>query len=294
MPVYDKTVETRIFGVTVQNSTNNRMPIGDSTGGAFTALADNPLRGTIMWDHCMYILEDVVVAGGATGGSYTITIETDKLLGITALPIAQVTGVGPNSPNTLAMDSLHQSPASPIPTHVTITQDLTGGGLNFQCHVFAKQYRGFMGSPAVGTAERVILGDMIVGTSAGGAVHPVDDRGLIDDTTLVIGTSSSDLGMHNMRLWDTALYWVVAGNTIDGTHDVDIVSTIDGATFTVATTGIAGALNVADEKLALVNSFYGQSPNPSAIIWTEVTSGGVSDPRIIVMAKSGRGSMAKR
>ena len=292
MPVYDKTVQTRIFGVTVQNATGNRMPIGDSTGGTFTALADNPLRGTMLWDQCMYVLEDVVVAGGATGGSYTITIETDQILGETALPIAQVASVGPNSANTLVMDSLHQSPASPIPTHVQITQDAAGGGLNFQCHVFAKQYRGFMGSPAVATSERVIQGYMIRGNSS--TVDFSGDEGVSADTTFTIGTSGSDLGMQNMRLWDTALYWALNGNTEAGTHDVDIIATVDGATFSVATTGTGGVLSAADEKVAIANSFYGQSPNPSAIIWTEVSAGGVSDFRVIALAKSGRGSMAKR
>ncbi len=43
------------------------------------------------------------------------------------------------------------------------------------------------------------------------------------------------------------------------------------------------------------NQFYGQCPNPSAMIWTEETGGdGVSDMRIVAIAKSGRGSMAKR
>lgn len=290
MPKYDKTKETRIFGVTVQNSTNNRMTTGDSSGGTFTSIV-NPLRGTLLWDQCMYVLHDVLVAGAATGGSYTIAIETDAVLGETALPIAQVTGVGPNSATTLVMDSLHQSPASPLPTHVTVTQTAAGGGLNFQCHVFAKQYRGFLGSPAAATSERVIQGYMIRGNS--GTVDFSGDEGMDTNATFTIGTSGSNLGMNNMRLWDTALFWAIAGNTQDGTADVDIVGTIDGTTFAIASTGTGGALSASDEKLAIANNFYGQSPNPSAIIWTDASGDGTSDGRVIVLAKSGRGSLAK-
>ena len=47
--------------------------------------------------------------------------------------------------------------------------------------------------------------------------------------------------------------------------------------------------------MALANAFYGQCPTPTAIIWTEETgTDGVSDPRVVVLAKSGRGSQAKR
>lgn len=290
MPKYDKTKETRIFGVTVQNA-DIRMTAGDSSGGTFTAL-DNPLRGTLLWDNCMYVLHDVLVAGGATGGSYSITIQTDAVVGETGLPIAQVTAVGPNSATTIVLDNLHQSPASPLPTHVFVDQTATGGGLNFQCHVFAKQYRGFMGSPASNTSERVIQGYMLRANSS--TVDFSGDEGIAADATFTIGTSGSNLGMNNMRLWDTALFWGIAGNTIDGTADVDIVGTIDGTTFSIATSGSGGAISAADEAVAIANNFYGQSPNPSAIIWNEVGAGdGVSDARIVVLAKSGRGSLAK-
>lgn len=290
MPRYDKTRETRLFGVTVQNS-DLRMTAGDSSAGTFTR-QDNHLRGTLLWDHCMFVLHDVVVAGGATGGSYTVTIQTDAFVGETGLPIARATGVGPNSATTIVMDNLHQSPASPVPTHVFIDQTATGGGINFQCHAFAKQYRGFMGSPASNTAERVIQGYMIRGNSS--TVDFSGDEGISADETFTIGTSGSELGMQNMRLWDKALFWGIAGNTVAGTFDADIIGTIDGTTFPVASSGTGGAIDAADEAVALASNFYGQSPNPSAIIWTEVSAGGISDFRVAVIAKSGRGSMAKR
>ena len=291
MPKYDKTKETRVWGVTVQ-VTDIRMTAGDSSGGTFTRL-DNPLRGTLMWDQCMYVLHDVSVGGGAIGGSYTVTIQTDAITGETGLPIAQAASVGPNSATTIVMDNLHQSPASPLPTHIFVDQTAGGStqGINFQCHAFAKQYRGFMGSPASNTSERVIQGYMIRGNSS--TVDFSGDEGTSIDATFAIGTSGSNLGMNNMRLWDKALFWAINGNTEAGTHDVDIVGTIDGTTFTIATSGVGGALDTADEAVALANNFYGQSPNPSAIIWTEVNAGGVSDFRVVVLAKSGRGSLAK-
>lgn len=289
---FDKTVETRIFGLTVQ-VTDMRLTTGDSSGGTFTSIA-NPMRGTLLWDRCMYVLQDVAVSGGALGGSYTVTIETDAIVGYTALPIARVSSVGPNSATTLVMDSLHQSPASPLPTHIFIDQTAGGStqGITLNCHVIAKQYRGFLGSPASNTSERVIQGNMIQGNSS--TIDFSGDEGVSADTTFTIGTSGSALGMHRMRLWDHALYWAVSGNTEAGTHDVDIIGTVGGVTVSIASTGTGGALDLADEKVALANNFFGQSPNPTAIIWTEVGAGGVSDFRVVVLAKTGRGSMAKR
>ena len=247
----------------------------------------------------MYVLHDVVVAGGATGGSYTVTIETDAVVGYTGLPIARLTGIGPNSATTLVLDNLHQSPGSPLPTHIFIDQTATGGGLNFQCHALAKQYRGVLGTPGSNTSERVIQGTMLRGASYAGGPFTSGAGMTVDETFTIDGTSTqiSGLGMRNMRLWDRAFYWVQAGNSISGTHNVDIVGLLDGTTFTIASTDLGtpatGQLNVANERLPLASNFYGSSPNPARIIWTEVSAGGVSDARVIVLAKSGRGSMAK-
>lgn len=287
---FDKSVETRIFGVTVQDS-DLRMTAGDSTGGTFTG-RNNPLRGSLFWDDCSFVLNDVVVAGGATGGSYTVTIQTDAIIGYTGMPIASAT-LGPNSdPDGVVMDNLHQSPSSPLPTHIFIDQTAAGGAINLQCHVQSKQYRGTLGTAGQGTAERVLQGNMIQGNSS--TVDFSGDEGISENTTFTIGTSGSNVGMNRIRLWDHALYWVVAGNTIAGTHDVDIIGVRGGTTYSIATTGTGGALDVADEKVAIANQLYGQSPNPSAIIWTEASAGGVSDFRVVMMAKTGRGSLAKR
>jgi hypothetical protein len=287
---FEKVVDARIWGVTTQNS-DARITTGDSSGGTFTGRI-NPLRGSKLWDRAMYVLQNVAVAGGATGGSYTVTIETDAVVGYTGLPIARAT-LGPNTATTVVMDNLHQSPASPLPTHMFIDQTATGGGVTLTCDVIAKQYRGTLGTPGANTSERILEGTMLKGNSQGFEVG--DDAGISVDVTFDIpGNSASNLGMNRMRHWDHALFWAVAGVSIAGTHDVDIIADVGGASVSIATTGTGGALNVAGEKLALANSFYGQCPNPSGIIWTEATAGGVSDARVVMMAKSGRGSLAKR
>lgn len=284
---FDKAVEARLWGVTNQNA-DLRVTVGDSSGGTFTGRA-NPLRGTLLWDRCMYVLTGVSVAGGATGGSYTVTIETDAVVGYTGLPIARA-AIGPLTPGVVVMDNLHNSPGSPLPTHIFIDQTATGGGIWFQSHALARQYRGTLSTPGVNTAERVLQGTMLLGRSGGGFA---DSRGMTEDATFTLGTTGSALGLNKMRLWDTAFFWAVAGVSIAGTHDVDIVGRVGGNTVTIATTGVGGALNVAGEKLAVANNFYGQTPNPTQIIWTEVTAGGVSDARVVMVAKSGRGSQAK-
>lgn len=290
---FSKVVETRIWGVTNQNA-DVRITTGDSSGGTFTPMI-NPLRGTLVWDDCMYVLRGVSSAGGATGGSYTVTVETDAVIGNTGLPIAEAV-IGPNSPTTMVMRNLHNSPGSPLPTHINIDQTAAGGALDFQCHVFAKQYRGTLGTPGIGSAERVIQGNMIRGTSYAGGPFTSAKGFDADETITVGGASCSNMGLHRIRLWDRAFYWVRAGNSISGTHNVDIIGTVGGTTFTIAgtTTGTVGVLDAANERLALPSLVGGISPNPSAIIWTEVTSGGVSDARVIVLAKTGRGSMAKQ
>ena len=291
---FEKAVAARLFGVTSQGTASGedlRFTVGDSSGGTFTRRS-HPLRGTLLWDRCMYVLQNVAVAGGATGGSYTVTIETDAVVGYTGLPIARV-ALGPSSPTTAIMDSLHQSAASPLPTHMFIDQTAAGGALTLTCDVIAKQYRGVFGGGA-NTAERILQGTLLQGTSASGIF--ADDKGFEADATFTFGSSGiNNLGMHRLRLWDQALFWAVAGNSVDGTVDVDIIASVGGNSVSIASTGTGGALNVAGEKLALANNFYGQCPNPTQIIWTEVTgTDGISDARVVVLAKGGRGSMAKR
>lgn len=290
---FEKVVDQRIWGVTTQVK-DTRITTGDSTGGTFTGRV-NPLKGSLMWDRGMFVLQNVAVAGGATGGSYTVTIETDAVVGYTGLPIAQASGLGPNSATTVVMDNLHQAPAIPLPTHMYIYQVAAGGGITLTCDVLAKQYRGTLGTPGASTAERVLQGTMLLGGAAGPFT---DSRGMTEDDTFTLGTSGDARGMHRMRLWDNALFWAVQGVSADGTHDVDIIASVGGATASIASTGTGGALDVAGDsysyRVALSSNYYGQCPNPTEIIWTETTAGGVSDARIVMIAKGGRGSMAKR
>jgi len=289
---FDKTVEARLWGITTQ-VLDVKLPIGDSTGGTHTSFR-NPLRGTLLWDNCMYVLKGVSVGGGATGGSFTVTVTTDAVRGYTSLPIARAT-LGPLSPTMVFLDNLHHSAASPLPTHIFIDQTVANAGstqaVRFQCYALAKQYRGTLGTPGLYNAERIIMGNLLVGSSATKKFS--SDAGIAADVTFIVGTSVNDMGMKRVRLWDSALYWAVAGESVGGTHDVDIISTVNGTTFTVARTGVAGAITAAADKIALTNLYYGQSPNPTHIIWTQVTAGGVSDARVVVLAKTGRGSLAK-
>ena len=64
---FSKIVESQLFGVTAQID-DVRLPIGFSAAGTHTSKA-NPLRGTLFWDQCMYVMTGISVNGGATGGS---------------------------------------------------------------------------------------------------------------------------------------------------------------------------------------------------------------------------------
>lgn len=287
---FEKVKDVRMWGVTNQNSTV-RLTVGDSSGGTFTGKY-NPLRGTLLWDEALFVLQGVSVAGGATGGSYTITVETDAVTGATGLPIASVAGIGPLTKKTVVLDNVHRAPHSPLPTHVNINQTATGGGIWFQLWALAKQYRGVLGTPGANTSERILQGLMLRGTS-NRANQFGDDRGFVASATYTLGTTGSALGMHRMRLWDSALFWVVTGNSVSGAHDVAVVGKIGGVTVTIAATGTTGVVASAQQKLAIPSQFYGQAPNPTQIIWGVSAAGGVSDGRIIGIAKSGRGALAK-
>lgn len=286
---FSKVVETAIFGVS-QQINDVRLPMGFSTGGTHTSIS-NPLRGTLFWDQCTYVLAGVSVNGGATGGSYTITVETDALRGYTALPIAR-TRLGPNSTGRIVMDNLHRSAGSPMPTHLNIDDTITAGAtqaVSFTVHAIAKQYRGVLGTQGAATSERILQGSLAgnqSATSTGGD--------FTTDTTLVIGITDTNIGMGRMRLWDKAMFWAIAGSTVTGTWEVDIVGRVGGLTVTIATTGTTGNIAATGNKFALANAMYGQAINPTHVIVTEVGAGTINALEVIGIAKSGRGSLAKR
>jgi hypothetical protein len=239
----------------------------------------------------MYVLTGVSVGGGATGGSFTVTVETDALAGYTALPIARAT-LGPISPGVVVMDNLHNSASSPLPTHLNIDATIGAPGstqsVRFQCHAIAKQYRGVLGTQGTASAERILQGSL-----AGNQRATSTAGDFTADTTLVIGTTDTNIGMGRMRLWDNAMFWAIAGSTITGTWDVDVVSHVGGTTVSIARTGAAGTITATGDKVALASNFYGQSPNPSRVIVTEVSAGTINALEVVGIAKSGRGSMAK-
>ena len=286
---FSKVVDSPLFGVT-QQVLDVRLPIGHSTGGTHTSRA-NPLRGTLFWDRCMYVMSGISINGGATGGSFTVTVETDAIAGYTALPIARVR-LGPNSTGTVVMDSLHRSAGSPVPTHLNIDQTVANAGTtqagSFVVHCVAKQYRGVLGTQGAKSAEHILQGSLAgnqSATSAGGD--------FTTDTTLVVGITDTSIGMGRMRLWDAAMFWAIAGSTITGTWEVDIVGTVGGRTVTIATTGTTGNIATIGDKFALANAAYGQCVNPTRVIVTEVNAGTINALEVVGIAKSGRGSMAK-
>lgn len=288
--ILDKVVDARIWGVTNQNSAVTLTATGDTASNTFTP-NKNPLRGSRLWDECTYVLTGVSVAGGATGGSYNVTVSA-TIDGVNACKIAQnATTIGPNSPATIILDNVHQSKASPLPNRMAISQAAAGGGIWFQMYVIAKQYRGVLGSPSISSAERIIEGTFIRGNSS--TPWFSGDEGANASATFTLGTSGTHLGMNRMRLWDTALFWAVAGATLNGTATCSMVSTVGGSTVTIAATG-AAAIGVASEVEQMPLVTYGPCPNPTQIIWTKVTGDGISDFRVIGIAKTGRGSMAKR
>jgi hypothetical protein len=288
---FDKTVDTWLYEAVLVNS-SQRMALGPKLSGAtqatVTTARANPLRGTLLWDEAMYVITGVTVAGGATGGSYTITLETDAVMGYTALPIASVT-LGPNHVNGAAiiMDNVHKCPGSPLPTHVQITQGSTGL-CHFTINAIAKQYRGVLGTAGNRTSERVLQGSML------GDATPATPSTITTDTTFYIGRTDTDIGMGKMRLWDNAFFWAIGNSAVTGTWDVDIVGKVGGATCTLASTGTAGTITTLAHKKPLINKFYGCMANPTQVIVTEVSAGTIAGLEVVGIAKGGRGTAAKR
>jgi hypothetical protein len=293
---YDKTLDTWLFEAVLVNSTV-RKELGPKLSGAdlatVTTARANPMRGTLLWDEAMYIITGMTVAGGATGGSYTITLQTDAILGYTALPIASAT-IGPNHKLTgaIVMDNVHQSPGSPLPTHVQITQGSTGL-CHFTINAIAKQYRGVLGGNTNKTSERIMVGRLH------GDATPATPSSETVDTNYPLGNTNT-LGLHKLRLWDKAFFWAIGTSAVTGTWDVDIVSYVHaglaGSTVTVATTSktTAGAISALWDKKPLINLFYGSMTPPASVLITEVSAGTNKGLVVVGMAKTGRGTAAKR
>jgi len=195
--------------------------------------------------------------------------------------------LGPNSPTTVVMDSLHQSASAPQASKINITQTASGGALTLTCDAVAKQYRGTLSTPGSRTSERVLQGQLI-----GFGETPTNGQTMTTSSTWTCnGLSASNIGMNKMRLWDSAFFWIT-GVTVSGEWSAAIVSTVGGNTVSVASCA-ASSVTADGDKVALANSFYGQCPNPTAVIVTE-NSAGTLNGNVIGIAKSGRGSLAKQ
>jgi hypothetical protein len=280
---YEKVVEARIWDINgVSDSTRQTSAGAISQVPALTAAA-HPMRGAKFWDRAVFVVNGVSLGGDT--GTYTIQLE-GTVNGVTGLPISSLQVDADTAP-TAVMDNLHDAPGTIIPDAITITEDLDAGtGLFCEVHVAAKQYRGSLrNSPnGAGTKQRSIEGFMFQ------SGRDLASDNLNGDVTMTLGTSGNAMGLDRMRLWDNAQYWVVNGETTASTYTTEIVGEIGGATHTIVS--VAG-LNAAGEKLALAGNMHGASPNPTQIIFTETgASDGLSDVRVIVAAKSGRGTLA--
>jgi hypothetical protein len=297
---YEKVKHERLFGYTGQGTLDAIQPVGDSSGGTFTQRA-NPMSGTDFWDSCMYVVHGVSVAGGATAGSFAITV-VGTVDGVTGLPIAEVSGLGTNSSTSLTVVNLHNSPSSILPAGV-IVQDraaAAAGTVSFQLWCLAKQYRG---SGRKWTKDRTVSGTLFRSNTH--LTTPIVNG---DDTIdlSVTGASGNFQGLDAIRLWDNALYWFTHTGIygVTGSSSIyrgDIVgaigNTTGGNTITIATATGLGQLSdapgVIGEKLAMAQEHFGISPRPDSIILTETTAGtGLSGVRVLVAAKTGRGTLA--
>ncbi len=281
---FEKVVSGLLWTLTAENDSLNYDQAGLVTGGTgVIATHDHIMSNHKFWDHCVYTTDSMAVSGGATGGSYTITI-VGTVAGFTGLPIARLSDIGPNSPDSEVIPNLHNSTGSIIPTGLSVVQGNTGA-ITVSVFVDAKTNRGVLSGGATG-GDRVLEG-----------VLRTEDALQVDATrtTSVPGgtTFSNTGGMHKMRFWDQAMYWVKTFIT-DGTWEVDIVGkTHEGTTITMARTGTGGTIAATEDHCMIPIpslNFAGQSFPPVETIWTEVgaSTGGIS-ASVIFSAKTSRG-----
>ena len=288
---YDKTVTGKLFS----GSANENLYICDTVTGSHgpyvvhgvtgraTGSSQNPMSGHEIWDFAAYTI-GCTVAGGATGGSYTIVL-TGTAAGYTGLPIAHAT-LGPNS-LVVPMTNYFGS-ASIVPTGLSIVQGATGL-LSYDLYFDAKGYRGTLSNVSK-HSSRTIQGAIETVASLDA------DR---TDAISVAGTTANSMGMHKLKMIDHPMYWLVIGAGLTGTWEVDLVAPVQGGatglTVSVAQTGTGGSV-AATEDLCKVpitpTHSAGCQPTPTQVIWTEVTAGGIS-ASVIVAAKTGRGTQGR-
>ena len=267
--------------------------VTDLNGSTFTP---NPFSGTLFWDTMQYWLTGVSLAEAC---SYTVVVETDAIDGYTGLPIAGVSLSTAGSTGFVRIPNLHGVRCSPVPTHVNVirTNAIAGTSeITFKLWGMGKASRGSLstsGGKGKGS-DHVLQGDIFrTGRALSVDALAVDSRFTLTTT----GASGSFQGLNKMAQWDNAMFWLVGGFTWNGAWQAHIAGTIDGVTYIMAET-IAKKLNGTSDaashpwpKVPLFNYYGGIAQRPTELIITEVdvTAVGISDTRVVMIAKSNRG-----
>jgi len=280
---YEKVSVQNIYTFADQDS-DIRMPVGGAS--ASQTATHSRFVGDKLWNNCVYTLNNFGIGGGATGGSYSLTVE--GLIDGVTVGIARVTGLGPNSVTTQILDNLFQSPGGPTPIGVSLVQVSAGGTFNGVVSAIGKTYRGVLPS---GPRDSFRVAEGVLMTYAGLAADITTD--LIANPAAG-GTFGSNGALNRLYLWDAAYYCIEIGLGLTGTWDIDIIGEINGATVTLARTGTGGSISATEDgtNLPLANQFYGCCVRPTQIIVTEETDGGISFS-VHAMAKANRGQRHK-
>ena len=289
---YDKTKHGLLFDIQVQNANYQQDFTGSTIAGTSTT-TPNIMSGHRFWDHATYVLDALTVAGGATGGSYSVRV-LGTINGIANVPIAGITGLGPeNMDSSLALYSLHGGASSPTPTGLSIVQEAAGGAIGFSLFCHAKATRG-----AFGDQQRVVEEELC------GFTYTADETITLNAAT---GSTQGRFGgLQRMDIWEDVIYAVswgsAAGNSSSGTWAVDIIGELNGTTVSIASTGNPTGVSTgsvghmdadSEDSVRVLNSRPGSgSIRPTGVIVTEVTAG-TGRFGVHVIAKGHRGKYGR-
>ena len=263
--------------------------VTDANGSTFTP---NPFNGTLLWDSMNYYLTGVSIG---TGASFVIVVETDAIAGFTGLPIAGVS-LSTGSSGFVRIPNLHKVPGSPVPTHVNVIRTVGTGTSScaFTLWATGKAQRGNLSTQggAGKCSDRTLQGAMW--NSARN--RTIDDLAADATFTLTAGGASANFqGLDKMALWDQAMFWFVAGATVNGSWQAAIEGTVDGVTYIIAETtakklnGTSDAASFPNPKVPMEHYYAGSTPRPTRIIINEIDAGGISNAQVVMVAKSTRG-----
>lgn len=262
---------------------------GDSTGRNVA----NPFRGTLYWDSMNFYLTG---ASQTAGTSFVIQVETDAIKGHTGLVIAGISTSTGGTSGFLRIPNLHKTPGSPIPTHLNVIRTVgTSGTITFELWAQGKATRGNLSTSggAGRGGDRVLQGNMF-----DSAINLSADALTADATfTLTAGGASANFqGLDKMSLWEHTNFWLVGGATTTGSWQAAIVGTINGVTYVIAETtakklnGTSDAASYPNPVVPLEHYYSGVCPRPTSVIITEVDTGGISNCRVVMVAKSHKGT----